>query len=124
RCKRFARFWELIANRGNWSETLPLLLQGESAFASFARLAEWLHERSSAPTNIALVKLARWLWQWLLEVREMEPSVVGAAMMRDYERCGRSDWPECLRPFAGAATPKQATSAATVEVTGAATGGV
>ena len=101
RMKRFARYWDLVANRGNWSETLPLLLQGESAFAQFAAFAAWLSQRSTAPTKIALVKLARWLWQWLVDERKLVPEVVGYAMMRDYERCNRNDWPECLRPFRG-----------------------
>ena len=108
RLKRFARVWELVANRGNWSETLPLLLHGESAFVAFAQFADWLCVQSGAPTNIALVKLARWLWQWLVEERHKDAALVGAAMMRDYERCGRSDWPECLRPFAQAVTVNKA----------------
>lgn len=102
--KRFARFWEIVANRGNWTETLPLLLEGESAFASFRSFGAWLFERTGAPTNIALVKLARWLWQWLVEERGFDADVVGAAMMRDYVRCGRSDFPECLQPYAADAS--------------------
>jgi len=100
RMKRFARFWDLVANRGNWTETLPLVLQGESAYAQFAAFAEWLFVQTGAPTKIALVKLARWLWQWLVDERGLDAADVGAAMMRDYERCGRNDWPECLVPFA------------------------
>jgi hypothetical protein len=99
RMKRFARYWDLVANRGNWSETLPLLLQGESAYAQFAAFAAWLSERSSAPTKIALVKLARWLWRWLVAERGVAADLVGRTMMRDYVRCGRNDWPECLRPY-------------------------
>jgi len=114
RLKRFARFWEIVANRGNWTETLQLLLRGESAFAQFAEFSEWLFARTAAPTNIALVKLARWMWQWLVEHREFDEALVGAAMMRDYTRCGRSDYPECLLPFAmgksAQAKPAQAKS--------------
>ncbi len=111
RLKRFARFWDLVANRGNWSETLPLLLQGESAFARFADFAQWLSERSTAPTNIALVKLARWLWQWLVDERKLVAEIVGQAMMRDYVRCGRNDWPECLQPFVSHDRARQVSSA-------------
>lgn len=105
--KRFARFWDLVANRGNWSETLPLVLQGDSAYARFAEFSAWLASRTGAPTKIALVKLARFLWQWLIDERGLEPAVVGAAMMRDYERCGRSDWPECLQPHAAGPVAKK-----------------
>ena len=99
RMKRFARYWDLVANRGNWTGTLPLLLQGESAYAQFTAFAQWLSARSTAPTKIALVKLARWIWEWLVTERGLSPAVVGPAMMGDYVRCGRDDWPECLRPF-------------------------
>lgn len=111
RLKRFSRYWDLVANRGNWSETLPLLLQGESAFAQFAALAEWLSARSMAPTNIALVKLARWLWQWLVDERKFEAQLVGEAMMRDYVRCGRNDWPDCLQPFVSHDRSREVSSA-------------
>ena len=103
RFKRFARFWEIVANRGNWSETLPLLLSGDSAFGQFQQFSAWLFQRTAAPTNIALVKLARWMWQWLVEVRGLDEALVGSVMIRDYVRCGRNDWPECLRPFAESA---------------------
>lgn len=102
RMKRFARYWELVVNRGNWSCTLPMLLSGESAFAAFDAFAEWLFRTSGQTGNIALVKLARWLWQWLIDERGLARDQVGEAMMGDYVRCGRTDWPECLRPFAAA----------------------
>src|SRR5690606_27282280 len=34
RMKRFARYWDVVANSGNWVETMPLLLAGPSAYAS------------------------------------------------------------------------------------------
>jgi hypothetical protein len=100
RLKRFARFWDLVANRGNWSMTLPLLLRGPSAFAAFADFSEWLFVQAGATSNIALAKLCKWLFQWLVEEAGASPSDVGQAMMSDYERCSRNDWPECLRPYA------------------------
>ena len=40
RIKRFARYWELIANRGNFKETAPILWKDSpSPFESFLRLA-------------------------------------------------------------------------------------
>lgn len=99
RMKRFARFWDVVANSGNWVATLPLLLSGPSAYAAFAQFAEWLHGQVRATSGIALHRLAALLWQWLVEQRGHAAAVVGAAMAADYERCARHDWPELLRPY-------------------------
>jgi radical SAM superfamily enzyme YgiQ (UPF0313 family) len=103
RLKRFARFWDVVGNSGNWNETLRLLLAGPSAFAAFLAFAEWLHARTRATSGIALHRLAALLWQWLVDERRLPRDVAGAAMAADYERCARHDWPEFLRPFVTAA---------------------
>jgi hypothetical protein len=97
--KRFARYWDLVGNSGNWSQVLPLLLAGPSAGAAFERFAEWLHATTGATAGIALHRLAGLLWQWLVEHGGVAPAVVGGAMAADYARCARHDWPEFLRPF-------------------------
>ncbi len=99
RLKRFARFWDVVGNSGNWNETVRLVLAGPSAFAAFLAFAEWLHARTRATSGIALHRLAALLWQWLVDERRLPLVDVGAAMAADYERCARHDWPEFLRPF-------------------------
>ncbi len=103
--KRFARYWDLVGNSGNWSTVLPLLLAGPSAFAAFDRFAHWLHATTGATAGINLHRLAGLLWQWLVEHGACEPAVVGAAMAADYARCARHDWPEFLRPYVGDPRP-------------------
>jgi hypothetical protein len=113
--KRFARYWDLVGNSGNWSAVLSLLLGEGSAFAAFDRLAAWLHATTGATAGIALHRLAGLLWQWLVEHRGVEPAAVGVAMAADYARWARHDWPEFLRPFVHAgegAMPRRAAGAA------------
>jgi hypothetical protein len=46
RLRRFARFWDLLGNSGNFVETTPLLwADGASPFAEFLRLSDWLGAR-------------------------------------------------------------------------------
>lgn len=99
RLKRFARYWDLVANSGNWLATLPLLLAGPSAYAAFAAFAAFLHRETRATAGIALHRLAGLLWQWLVVERGAAAATVGAAMAADYARCARHDWPEFLRPY-------------------------
>jgi radical SAM superfamily enzyme YgiQ (UPF0313 family) len=99
RMKRFARYWDLVGNSGNWNETLRLLLAGPSAHGAFGAFAEWLHGTTRVTAGIALHRLAGLLWQWLLEQRGAAAAEVGAALAADYARCARHDWPEFLRPY-------------------------
>ena len=99
RMKRFARYHDVVVNSGNWSETLELVFDGPSAYASFMAFAEWLHATTRATAGIALHRLAALLWQWLVDVRGKAATDVGHALARDYARCARHDWPEFLRPF-------------------------
>ncbi|HEX6810992.1 MAG TPA: DUF4080 domain-containing protein [Planctomycetota bacterium] len=97
--KRFARYWDVVANSGNWTATLPLLLAGPSAYGSFLAFAEWLHATTHATAGIALHRLAGCLWSWLVEHRGNAQAAVGVLMAADYARCARHDWPEFLRSF-------------------------
>lgn len=101
RLKRFARYWDLVANSGNWPHALALLLSGESAFAGFLAFADWLHEETGATHGIAMHRLAELLFRHLTGPRGCEPDEAGAALAADYAHGRRHDWPELLRPWAG-----------------------
>jgi radical SAM superfamily enzyme YgiQ (UPF0313 family) len=45
RMRRFARFWDLVANSGNFVETSPRIWAGGSPFERFLRLSGWLYAR-------------------------------------------------------------------------------
>ncbi|MCB9878301.1 MAG: DUF4080 domain-containing protein [Planctomycetes bacterium] len=117
RMKRFARYWDVVANSGNWKETLPLLLAGRSAHAAFASFADWLHAETRATAGIALPRLAALLWRWLVDERGHAAAAVGAAMAADYDRCARHDWPAELTPFAPARPQRGAARGAQVVAT-------
>lgn len=56
RLNRFARYWDLIGNSGRFRSTRPLLL-GESPFARFLALSDWLYAQTGRTHQIALDRL-------------------------------------------------------------------
>ena len=66
RLVRFSRYWDLIANSGRFSRTLPLILR-DAPFANFMALADWLYANTDATHRIALDRLARLVGEWLGE---------------------------------------------------------
>lgn len=99
RLRRFSRFWDLVANSGNFVETLPLIWGDGSPFENFMDLSTWIYERAGRQHAIALNRLAQWVFEYLTERREFAPQTVATSLWADYRRCGRHEVPEFLRPF-------------------------
>jgi len=125
RLRRFARYWDLVGNSGNFVETTPLIwnalvvlaLAGPqcsihnaaagpakagtpnlSPFNSFMRWSDWLFAKIGRTDSIALSRLAELLFSFLTDEQALSPQVVAETLWHDYQRGGRHDQPEFLRP--------------------------
>ena len=126
--RRFAKYWDTIANSGNFVETVQLVwavkdeggrlkdegdpltltlspqswgegIGGRSPFAEFRQLSAWLFARERHAHGIALGRLVDLLFEYLTTQRGLAAELVAVALWRDYQRGGRSDKPHCLRPY-------------------------
>jgi len=107
RVKRFARYWDIIANSGNFIRTLPLLFRGKSPFAAFMRLSDWLWSRLGRTHSIALDNLACSLAEYLVVHAGCAREDVSAAIAADFRRLGRSI-PAALRAGPAVSPPPAA----------------
>jgi len=99
RLRRYARYWDLIANSGNFVESTPLLWDDDLPFESFLRFSDWLFAVGGKTNGIALKRLAELLFRYLVEVAGCDELCATQALWNDYRRGGRSDRPEFLRPY-------------------------
>lgn len=99
RLRRFARYWDLVANSGNFLEATPLLWERTEPFDGFLRFSDWLYEASGQTNGISLKRLAEFVFQYLVEQGGIAEEVAAQAVWRDYQRGGRSDRPPFLRKF-------------------------
>jgi radical SAM superfamily enzyme YgiQ (UPF0313 family) len=100
RLRRFARYWDLIANSGNFVESRDLIWQQSGLpFESFLALSDWLFEREQRAHGIPLAKLSHRLFEFLTETCSLDPELVAQSLWRDYVRGGRRDRPAFLREF-------------------------
>ncbi|MBC3920763.1 DUF4080 domain-containing protein [Undibacterium sp. CY18W] len=83
RLVRFARYWDMIANSGRFSHTLPQIL-ADAPFEHFMALSDWLYANTDATHRIALDRLATLVSKWMQEVRGMSTEAVQAAVSSDY----------------------------------------
>ena len=99
RLRRFARYWEMVGNSGNFAETKPLIWQDSSPFNGFLRWSDWLHARVNRTDGIALLRLMELLFKFLTEELRLEPWRVAEALWHDYKRGGRHDKPGFMKDF-------------------------
>jgi radical SAM superfamily enzyme YgiQ (UPF0313 family) len=86
RLRRFARYWDLIANSGNFVETTSLLWRDGSPFQGFMRFSDWLYTRTKQTHSIALARLRELVAQYLTDEATQPGEEVHATIQRDTER--------------------------------------
>jgi radical SAM superfamily enzyme YgiQ (UPF0313 family) len=100
RLRRFARFWDLIGNSGNFRETLTLLFSTtNSPFAAISNLSDWIFDREQKTHGISLVTLAEHVFHFLIAHQLVTPDQAAATLWQDYTSTGRHDRPAFIRPF-------------------------
>ncbi len=121
RLRRFARYWDLVGNSGNFVDTTPLIWSvGQasrpspsesknnetgkmpvlpSPFHAFLRFSDWLHGRTGRTDSIALVRLMELLFDFLTAELRLDAKRVAETLWRDYQRGGRHDKPALLKNF-------------------------
>ena len=97
--RRFARYWDLIGNSGNFVDTTPLIWNNSSPFYGFMRWSEWLHNKAARTDSIALLRLMELLFQYLTVQLKLDPEMVAPKIWNDYKRGGRHDKPVFLKDY-------------------------
>jgi radical SAM superfamily enzyme YgiQ (UPF0313 family) len=85
RLKRFARYFDLVANAGRFPHTLELLA-ADAPFSHLLAFSDWLWSTTRATSGIALDRLARLLEQHLVDVRGLDANAVRVALEQDLGR--------------------------------------
>ena len=134
RMRRFAKYWDLVGNSGNFVETTPLIwnpvaqasslppTEGEtddlehlgtgrmpvlpSPFAAFLNWSDWLYAQIGRTDSIALARLAELLFKYLSAEQGIDPKIIAETLWSDWQRGGRNDKPEFLRAWISDAEPR------------------
>lgn len=105
RLRRFARYWELLHNSGNFKNSLPRIWERRSPFEAFLALSDWLYARLGRAHGIALDVLTEQVLDYLVEVGHAR-EVAGALVATDYF----GGVPRRVPPFLASWAPSQTRS--------------
>jgi radical SAM superfamily enzyme YgiQ (UPF0313 family) len=106
RIKRFARYWDMVANAGRFALSLKLLLEGgpdkqPSAFANFLQFSDWLWQTTGKTHEFAHEKLVDLLFEHLTSTRGLALEQVRSALLADYQASGAHARPQSLAGLLG-----------------------
>ena len=87
RVNRFARYWDVIANSGRFTNTLPLIL-GDLPFQRFMQVSDSLYQTSGSTWKIALRRLFDLLYTAMTDELGVAESEVLVVLEKDFARAG------------------------------------
>ena len=100
RMRRFAKYWELVANSGNFNTSRDLIWAKErSPFHEFFAFSNWLYEREGQSHGIPLGRLAEHVFRFLVDEQKIDEEQVAQSIWHDYTSGGREDRPGFLRKY-------------------------
>jgi radical SAM superfamily enzyme YgiQ (UPF0313 family) len=100
RLRRFARYWDLVGNSGNFVQTSVALCRTRpSAFDAFMRWSDWIYARAGRQHSIALDRLAQYLFNYLTCECALPAETIANCLWSDWQRAGRREKPAFLAPF-------------------------
>ena len=100
---RMAKYWDLVANSGRFTHTLPLLLKSSnnplSAFGSFMAFSNVLWDMFGKTFGITPEELVDAVFEHLTLNNFCQPEEVKSFLLKDYLASGARGRPKCLAEF-------------------------
>ncbi len=98
--KRFARFWELYYNSGNFKKSIRLVWDNEDVYLGFYEFSAWVYENTSSTWHISLNRLAELLFKFLTGVKKYDVQKIADLLVQDILVFAGRRPPTFLREFA------------------------
>lgn len=110
--KRFARFWDLTYNSGNFKNSVKLIWGDESVFENFYHFGVWIYKQTDSTWKISLQRLGELLFTYLKDVKKLPVESVAKEMLQDIMKLKGRAVPPYLKPYAKnvEVSPKKGTS--------------
>ena len=100
RMKRFARFWDLYYNSGNFINSITLLWKdNKDVFRNFYDFSLWIYENTKSTHQISLNRLSKLLFEYLTIVKKLNPSEISDILIKDILKVEGREIPSFLTSF-------------------------
>jgi len=97
--KRFSRFWDIVYNSGNFIKTFELLVENKSVFKTFYAFSQWLYAQTFSTWQISLDRVAKFLFDFMVEVQRLEKQKVADILVADILNVNGRKLPKFLKEY-------------------------
>ncbi len=97
--KRFARFWDLTYNSGNFKNSAKLIWKDESVYENFYDFCIWMYSQTDSTWKISLQRLGELLFNYLTGIKKQNPQDVADAMLEDMMKVKGRAIPKYLKEY-------------------------
>ena len=97
--KRFARFWDLTYNSGNFKQSVKLIWQDASVYENFFHFTMWMYTQTDSTWKISLQRLGELLFNYLTQVKEIIPQKVADFLLEDMMKLKGRAIPSYLKEY-------------------------
>ncbi len=95
--KRFARFWDLTYNSGNFYHTVNYIYEDGDVFGGFYNYSEWIYQETESTWQISLNRLSQLVFKYLTEVLDHDKTKVADSLIKDIIKIRGRSIPDFLR---------------------------
>jgi hypothetical protein len=95
--KRFARFWDLVYNSGNFVNTFELITEETTVFDGFFAFSTWLYSETQSTWKISLDRLTQHIFDYLTKVKKLDEAEVIETMLLDITKNSGRKVPHCMK---------------------------
>ncbi len=81
--KRFARFWDIFYNSGNFHKTKDFIWQNSTVFDSFLDFSRWIYCKTKATYQISLMRQCELLFDYLTSQKKCDKKVIADSILED-----------------------------------------
>lgn len=94
--KRFARYWDMIANSGRFKYSKAWLL-GDDPYLNFSRVCDWLYQQSGQTHHIALPRLFSLLFNAMTRILKRDKEKTTELLLQDFADSGIKGQPKFMQ---------------------------
>jgi radical SAM superfamily enzyme YgiQ (UPF0313 family) len=98
--KRFSRFWDLVYNSGNFSQSIKLLFDDDfDIFNRFMNFSNWIYSRTQSTYKIGLDRLQNLMFEYLTNIYNFDEKLVAQSIMDDIIKVKGRKIPKFLQEY-------------------------
>jgi radical SAM superfamily enzyme YgiQ (UPF0313 family) len=84
--KRFARFWDMVYNSGNFKKTIRYIYQDEDIFSGFYEFSTWIYNQTQSTHKISQNRLIELMYIYLTDNKKYDKQQIAIVLADDLDK--------------------------------------